>query len=105
GVSYANANPSISSSGCAIVLRNQTVGPFSGLSVEHVEKTVTESGNVNAKCKVDLGAAPGGHREFNIRNTGFFCFIDGTATSDWSENISAHGETTLDCHIHPPAAP
>ena len=95
--SYAHANPSISCS-CAIVLRNGQVSSFSGASVEHVEITRTESGNVNANCKVDL---PSGQQQtWDFGSTGFLCFIDGVGTQDWQEVISANGQTTLKCQIH-----
>jgi hypothetical protein len=61
GVSNAMANPSVGC-GCSFVLRNGTSVAtfFFGTGLEHVEITLTESGNVNADCKVDLASASGG---------------------------------------------
>src|SRR5262249_36225786 len=95
--SYAYANPSISCS-CTILDRNGGRTSFSGSSVEHVEITRTESGNVNANCKVDLPS--GTQKTWDFNNTGFSCFIDGVGTRDWQEVISANGQTTLTCKIH-----
>jgi hypothetical protein len=103
GVSNAFANPSIGC-GCNIVLRNGNVATFNFPSLEHEEITLTESGNVNADCKVDLGTGP--QTTFNFENTGFPCFLTGsngniTSTTDWQEVISANGQTTLQCKFHP----
>jgi hypothetical protein len=101
GVSNAIAHPAISCS-CAIVLRNGSVATFDPTNVQHVEITRTESGNVNANCKVDLGSGP--QMTFcstGCANTipGFVCLIDGQETNDWQEVISANGQTTLTCKI------
>lgn len=97
GVSHALANPGIGC-GCDIVLRDgKTVATFTGSNVEHIEITRAESGNVNANCKVDLGK--GSEVKFDFTSTGFPCFINGVATNDWQEVISASGQTTLSCHI------
>ena len=100
GVSSAFANPSIGC-GCAIVLRNGTVATFNFPDLEHEEITLTESGNINANCKLDLGS--GAQTTFDNANTpGFTCSIAGTSisTTDWQEVISANGQTTLQCHFH-----
>jgi hypothetical protein len=59
GVSNTMANPSVGC-GCSFVLRNgtSTATFFFGSGLEHEEITLTESGNVNADCKVDLGSGP-----------------------------------------------
>ena len=103
GVSNAFANPSIGC-GCNIVMRDGiTVVGFSFPGIEHQEVTVSESGNINADCKVDLGA--GAQTTLNFANTGFMCFITPStstiSTTDWSEVISASGQTTLTCHFPP----
>ena len=105
GVSSASANPSIGC-GCAIVLRNGTVATFNFPDLEHEEITLTESGNINADCKIDLGS--GAQTTFNDDNStppGVPCLLTGstgviTSTTDWQEVISANGQTTLQCHFH-----
>jgi hypothetical protein len=99
GVSHAFAHPAIGC-GCDIVSRVGVVSTYSGKNVEHIEKTYTESGKVNANCKVDLG--PGAQVSFDTNSPltkGFFCNIDGVQTLDWHEVISANGQTTLTCQI------
>lgn len=101
--SGALAHPDIQG-GCAFVLRNGTVASFNFPFLEHEEITLAESGNINADCKADLGA--GEQTTFDNGNTGFPCFLTGTAgtitsTTDWQEVISANGQTTLQCHFHP----
>jgi hypothetical protein len=105
GVSNAMANPSVGC-GCSFVLRNGTSVAtfFFGTGLEHVEITLTESGNVNADCKVDLGS--GQAVNLDKSNTGFNCLLTGAGgsvvatTADWKETISASGQTTLSCHFH-----
>jgi len=105
GVSDAFSNPFIGC-GCGIVMRGNappfTVATFSFPGIEHEEVTVTESGNINADCKVDLG--PGPQQTFNFENTGFHCFLTPStstiSTDDWQEVISANGQTTLQCKFH-----
>jgi hypothetical protein len=101
GVSNASANPQIGC-GCSVILRNGTVATFSDVtSVEELKIRVAESGNVLAQCQVDLGPGTAPQQTFNFANTGFSCFILGTATTDWQEIISANtGQTTLTCHIN-----
>jgi hypothetical protein len=106
GVSNSMANPSVGC-GCSFVLRDhKTVAAFFfGTGLEHEEITLTESGNVNADCKVDLGR---NSQAVNLdkSNTGFNCFLTGAGgsvvatTADWKETISASGQTTLSCHFH-----
>ena len=103
GVSNAFANPAIGC-GCEVVLRNGTVATFNFPFLEHEDITLSESGNIDANCKLDLG--PGTETTFDITNTGFLCFLTGsagdiTSTTDWQEVISASGQTTIQCHFHP----
>jgi len=112
GVSDAFSNPFIGC-GCGIVMRGNappfTVATFSFPGIEHEEVTVTESGNINADCKVDLGS--GSQMTFNSGNTGGdVCNLTGsngviTFTTDWQEVISANGQTTLQCKFHPATLP
>jgi hypothetical protein len=99
GVSHAFAHPAIGC-GCEIVLRNGKVAVLLGNQTEDRKVNYTESGNVNAFCKVDLG--PGAQISFDTKSPltkGFFCDIDGVQTFIWHEDISAKGETTLTCQI------
>jgi hypothetical protein len=103
GVSNAFAHPSIGC-GCSIIERNGNVATFNFPDLEHEEITLSERGNVNANCKVDLGT--GQRKIFNNQNTGFSCDLTGsrgtiTSTTEWQEVISANGQTTLQCHFHP----
>jgi hypothetical protein len=106
GVSNAFANPFIGC-GCGIVLRGIsppfTVATFNFPGIEEEDITVAESGNIDAKCKVDLGTGP--QQTFDNSNTGFTCSLAGSTgiapTTDWQEVISANGQTTLQCHFHP----
>lgn len=106
GVSNAMAHPSVGC-GCSFVQRNGSVATyFFGTGLEHEEITLAESGIINADCKVDLGS--GQQINFNFQNTnGFLCQLTGlnggtvAQTQDWTETISASGQTTLSCHFHP----
>ena len=107
GVSNAFANPFIGC-GCGIVLRGIsppfTVATFNVPGIEEEDITVAESGNIDAKCKVDLGT--GEQTTFDNQSTGDSCFLTGsngiiTSTTDWQEVISTNGQTTLQCHFHP----
>jgi hypothetical protein len=107
GVSNSFAHPSIGC-GCSIIDRNGNVGTFNFPDLEHEEITLSESGNVEADCKVDFGK--GQQETFNNQNTGFSCELTGssgtiTTTTDWQEVISADGQTTLQCHFHPAFSP
>jgi hypothetical protein len=103
GVSNAFANPAIGC-GCSVVDRAGNVATYDFPFLEQEDVTVAESGNIDAKCKVDLGA--GAQTTWNNTNTnGFSCFLTGsmgkiTSTTDWQEVISANGQTTLQCHFH-----
>jgi hypothetical protein len=101
GVSNAFANPSVGC-GCSIVDRNKNVVAYVFPTLEHEEVTVTESGNINADCKVDLPS--GDEKTWNFANTGFLCFLNPSTgipgTTDWQEVISKDGQTTLQCHFH-----
>jgi hypothetical protein len=107
GVSNSMANPSIGC-GCSFVLTNQrsVAAFFFGTGLEHEEITLTESGNVNADCKVDLTNPTGKAVNLDKSNTGFNCLLTGlggsvvASTADWKETISASGQTTLSCHFH-----
>jgi hypothetical protein len=103
GVSNAFAHPSIGC-GCAFIDRNGHLAIFNFPDVEHEEITLSESGNLDANCKIDFGK--GQQETFNNQNTGDSCNLTGssgiiTSTSDWQEVISANGQTTLQCHFHP----
>jgi hypothetical protein len=106
GVSNTMANPSVGC-GCSFVLRNGTTTAtfFFGSGLEHEEITLTESGNINADCKVDLGSGPA-VPNLDKSKTGFDCLLTGAGgsvvatTADWKETISANGQTTLSCHFH-----
>ena len=105
GVSNAFAHPSIGC-GCKIIDRLGHLETLDFPDVEHEEITLSESGNVEATCKVDF--AKGQEEKFNNQNTGFSCDLTGssgfiTSTTDWQEVISANGQTTLQCHFHPAA--
>jgi hypothetical protein len=102
GVSNAFANPSIGC-GCLVVLRDgTTVVPYNFPQLEHEEITLTESGNINANCKLDLKS--GAQTTLDFENTGFTCSLAGASgiapNTDWQEVISANGQTTLECHFH-----
>jgi hypothetical protein len=102
GVSNAFAHPTIGC-GCSIIDRNGHIATFNFPDLEHEEITVSESGNIDANCKVDLGTGP--QETFNNGNTGFSCVLAGsngpiTTTTDWQEVISASGQTTIQCHFH-----
>lgn len=102
GVSYANANPAVPAVGCdcAVVLRNGTVASFTGAAREEIHVRYAESGNVVAKCQVDLGAGPQVTFDTNSPLTkGFVCNIDGVPTLVWQEVIAASGQTTITCEI------
>src|SRR5215469_2224235 len=103
GVSNAFANPSIGC-GCSIVDRNKMVVLFNFPQLEHEEITLTESGNINADCKLDLPPPPNGEITWDNANTGFTCSLANASgiapTTDWQEVISANGQTTLQCHFH-----
>lgn len=105
GVSNAIAHPAVGC-GCSFVLRNGSVATFFfGGGLEHEEITLAESGNINADCKVDLGSSSPAVN-FNFQNTGFECQLTGSGgsvvaqTKDWTETISASGQTSLSCHFH-----
>src|SRR5215472_4716815 len=97
GVSNAFAHPSIGC-GCAIFVRTGHLGIFNFPDLEHEEITLSESGNVEANCKIDF--AKGQEQTFNNQNTGDTCNLTGSdssgilaSTTDWQEIISANGQT------------
>ena len=104
GESNAFANPTIGC-GCSVLLTNGALGTFNfGSGLEQLDITLAESGNIDAKCKVDLGT--GEQTTFDNQSTGDSCFLTGsngiiTSTTDWQEVISTNGQTTLQCHFHP----
>ena len=85
---------------CAVVLRNGTVGSFTGAAREELHVRYAESGNVVAKCQVDLGTGPQVTFDTNSPLTkGYVCNIDGVPTLVWQEVIAASGQTTITCEI------
>jgi hypothetical protein len=98
-VSNASANPTIGiGCSCGLFLRNGSFATFTASAREKILIRYAESGDVNAHCQVDLGS--GSRVTFDASSTGFPCFVDGVATTDWQrEVIAASGQTTLVCHI------
>ena len=64
---------------------------------------ITSSGNGKLTCKVsDVANSTGSAVKWNYDNTGLLCNIIGAgATDDWQEIVSASGQATLQCRVHP----
>jgi hypothetical protein len=112
GVPYANAHV-VSVVGCTCTFLNRTnakpnpviasiVGTLPGY-IEQLHIVAGENGvphkNVEAHCFTDLG--PGPHESFSGPANGT-CLVDTLGeTTDWSEEISASGQTHIVC-FYPP---
>ena len=87
---------------CYVLDGNQTLEEATGNVV------ITSSGNNNFKCKAKgLSNSTGSAVIWNNANTGLLCGIDiglegtVTLTDDWKNTVSASGNVTLQCKVHP----
>src|SRR4030095_2689943 len=64
---------------------------------------LTSSGNGKLTCKVsNVANSTGKAVKDENESTGGLCFILGAgATDDWQEIVSASGQATLQCRVHP----
>ena len=84
--------------GCAVFDGNGvlTFVPASGNAV------ITSSGNSKITCKAsDLPNSTGQAVKWNFDNTGLPCGTFSGLTDDWQNIVSASGQVTLQCRLHP----
>ncbi|WP_300600088.1 hypothetical protein [Niabella sp.] len=63
---------------------------------------ITNSGNGNFKCQASgVPNSTGKAVRYGGATTGGWCYTQAGATDDWQEVISAGGQATLICKVHP----
>jgi|GEM_PF-4917941 len=73
-----------------------------GFALATGDIVITSSGNGNMKCKATgVGNSTGSAVIWNNANTGLLCGTAAGVTDDWHNVVSASGNVTLQCKVHP----
>src|SRR5215470_4749251 len=89
--------------GCALFDGNRA---FAFTTNTQITATQSPNGNSTFKCQANVTPSSSGQAvQWNQGNTGALCGIDNPfgfqVTDDWHETVSASGQATLICQVHP----